>query len=299
MNCPTRRDWWPTMETIRTRIRSNYPRSATMMVNLLFSFGLGMIGPDPALAQTPVVRPLSEILISGPEFIDLRAESVTVLVETRIAVACSAVYGPTSAYGQIATDTDMAAGGHRSHRPTLIGLKPDTVYQMRMQGVGPDGTLFVSENYTFRTAKVVGDQVAARPAGRNVALGATVSAVSSNYGSGALDSSFGGNSAIDGDPATQWSSDGDGDDAWIEIDLGNTHKIGAVGFMTRTMGTSAQIESFQVVTDGGQKFGPFDLPDASSVYYFETQMTARRLLFDVLKSNGGNTGAAEIEIYAD
>ena len=209
------------METILARIRSNYRRLAATMASLLCSFVLGVIGPGLALAQTPVVRPLSEILISGPEFIDLRPESVTVLVETRIAVACSAVYGVTSAYGQIATDTDMAAGGHQSHHPILIGLKPDTVYQMRMQGVGPDGTLFVSENYTFRTAaRTVGEQAAPRPAGRNVALGATVHAVSSNYGSGALNSAFGGNSAIDGDPATQWSSDGDGDEAWIEIDLG-------------------------------------------------------------------------------
>jgi len=65
------------------------------------------------------------------------------------------------------------------------------------------------------------------------------------------------------------------------------------------MGTSAQIERFQVVTAKGEKFGPFDLPDAKSVFYFPAAITARTLRFEVLKSSGGNTGAAEIEVYSD
>ena len=31
---------------------------------------------------------------------------------------------------------------------------------------------------------------------------------------------------------------------------------------------TAQIFSFEVTTEGGEKFGPFDLPDASGPYYF-------------------------------
>jgi hypothetical protein len=196
----------------------------------------------------------------------------------------------------------MAAGGHKDHHPVLTGLKPDTVYQIRMQGVGPDGTLYVSNNFTFRTAAVViGAQPALVPPGRNVALisaGAAVHAVSSNYGGGALDSTFGANNAIDGNLDTQWSSNGDGDKAWIEIDLAKEYTISSVGFRTRTMGTSAQIESFRVVTDKGQMLGPFNLPDAKSVYYFPVSATARTLRLEVLKSTGGNTGASEIEVYA-
>jgi len=33
------------------------------------------------------------------------------------------------------------------------------------------------------------------------------------------DSAFGMDNAIDGQPNTEWSSNGDGDDAWIEIEL--------------------------------------------------------------------------------
>jgi hypothetical protein len=268
----------------------------------LFAFALSDSRSNVVHAQTVVARPLSEILVSGPEFTDLRPDSVTVMIETRIPVVCAAVYGVTAAYGQLATDTNMAAGGHQSHHPVLTGLKPDTLYQMRMQGVGPDGTLYVSDNYTFHTgAAVAGGQPPNKPLGRNVALisaGASIVAVSSNYGGGALNSPFGANNAIDGDAATQWSSNGDGDKAWIEIDLGKEYAVSGVGFLTRTMGSSAQIESFQVVTGKGEKFGPFSLPDARSMYYFPLTTTARKLRFETLKSTGGNTGASEIEVYA-
>jgi hypothetical protein len=258
--------------------------------------------PDAAVAQTAAAHPLSEILVRGPEFTDLQPDSVTVIIETRIPVVCAAVYGVTTAYGQLATDTNMAVGGHQAHHPVLTGLKPDTVYQIRMQGVGPDGTLYVSENFTFRTlAASAGGQLAIKPPGRNVALitvGAHVSAVSSNYGGGALNSSFGGNNAIDGDLSSQWSSNEDGDKAWIEIDLGKEYAITTIGFLTRTMGASAQIESFQVVTDTGETLGPFSLPDARTVHYFPVTAKARTLRFETLKSSGGNTGASEIEVYA-
>jgi len=216
-------------------------------------------------------------------------------------VVCAAVYGTTTAYGQLATDTDMAGGGHQDHHPVLKGLQPDTLYQIRLQDVGPDGTLYVSDNLTFRTPSASAIVQPAKPQGKNVALisiGARVKSVSSNYGGGDANSTYGANKAIDGDLNTEWSSNGDGDKAWIEIDLGKEYPITSFGFRTRTMGTSTQIERFQVSTDKGEKLGPFDLPDAKSVYYFPVSTTARTLRFEVLKSNGGNTGAAEIEVYA-
>ncbi len=45
--------------------------------------------------------------------------------------------------------------------------------------------------------------------------------------------------AFDGDAATAWSSDGDGDYAWIEMGLAGLTHITRVGFWTRTMGSSA------------------------------------------------------------
>jgi hypothetical protein len=259
------------------------------------------LGSGPATAQTASVRPLADIIASGPTFTDVTPNSVTVLIDTTIPVVCAVVYGTTMAYGGIATDSDMAGGAHAMHHPTLRGLQPDTTYQLRMQGVAADGTLYVSRNYVIHTAALSPATAAAKPPGKNVALassGATVRGVSSNYGGGPVNSAYGGLKAIDGDPATEWSSNGDGDKAWIEIDLGKPQALSAVGFYTRTMGTTAQIASFQVKTDTGAVLGPFAIPDAKSTYYFPVSVTARTLRFEVLKSSGGNTGASEIEVYA-
>lgn len=258
-----------------------------------------MLVPSAALAQSTVIRPLADILADGPRFSELSGTSVRLELETSIPVACSAVYGPTSAFGAIATDTDMAGGGHTHHHPLLSGLTPDTSYMLRVQGTGPDGTIYVSDVLTFHTPAVA--PVALGAPGRNIALaseGATVVGVSSNYGGGDLSSAFGGNKAIDGDPSTEWSSDGDGDQAWIEIDLGRSVDVARIGLRTRTMGTSAQILSFRVVTDSGQVLGPFELPDASAMFDFPLTVAARTLRIEVVSSSGGNTGIGEVAVYS-
>lgn len=260
---------------------------------------LGLMACRAAAAEPAPVHSLSEILVSDPAFSELRPDSVTVTIETTIPVVCAAVYGLTTAYGALATDTDMAGGGHTRHHPVLAGLMPDTAYQLRLQGVGPDGTLYVSDNTIFHTPPAVAQ--AENPLGRNVALqsvGARVVAVSSNYGGGAMDSPFGGDNAIDGNPATEWSSAGDGDAAWIEIDLGRPVALSGLGLQTRTMGTTAQIGRFRVVTDSGESLGPFNIPAAGSIYTFPVDANAQRLRFEVVASSGGNTGVAEIEVFA-
>ena len=136
--------------------------------------------------------------------------------------------------------------------------------------------------------------------GTNLALaneGASVVGVSSNFGGGNVDSAYGAGNALDGDPSTEWSSNGDGDGAWIEIALAGQTNVTSLGFWTRTMGMSAQISSFQVVTDLGATLGPFDVDSAAAISFFETDFEATRLRFEVLESNGGNTGAVEIEVY--
>ena len=136
--------------------------------------------------------------------------------------------------------------------------------------------------------------------GNNLALaerGASVVGVSSNFGGGNIDSAYGASNALDGDTSTEWSSDGDGDGAWIEIALATKTNVTSLGFWTRTMGTSAQISSFQVVTDLGRTIGPFTVDSAGTVSFFETDFEATRLRFEVIESSGGNTGAIEIEVY--
>ncbi len=77
-----------------------------------------------------------------------------------------------------------------------------------------------------------------------------------------------------------------------------TSHITGVGFWTRTMGASAQIQQFEVIADGRTKLGPFTLPHATGIHYFPVDATAKRLRFNVLKSTGGNTGAVEVEALA-
>lgn len=138
--------------------------------------------------------------------------------------------------------------------------------------------------------------------GENVAsaqAGAAISGVSSNFGRGGMDTAYGANQALDGNPATEWSSHGDGDNAWIEIDLAQETHVTSLGFWTRTMGASAQIFSFRVITDQGEVYGPFSLDDASAIHYFDTDFTAKKLRFEAVESSGGNTGAVEIEVFGE
>ncbi len=260
--------------------------------------------PDSGSAAVPTistgVRPLSDILVSEPHFTNLQPRSVTVLVDTTIPVVCAAAYGTSESYGQLATDSDMAASGHRDHHPLLTNLEPDTEYHIRLQGIGPDGTLYQSQDYTVRTPPAQADEPQ-RPSGENLALfsnGARIAGVSSNFGGGGNDTTYGANMAIDGRLDTEWSSNGDGDAAWIDIQLADVAHITTIGFRTRTMGTSAQIITFRVTADG-RTVGSFTLDDATSVHYFETDTTAQRLRFEAVETSGGNTGAVEIEIYGN
>ena len=138
--------------------------------------------------------------------------------------------------------------------------------------------------------------------GVNLALlenGASVAAVSSNFGGGGNGSAFGAANALDGNPATEWSSAGDGDAAWIDVELKAVTNVTSVGFWTRTMGDTAQVNSFQVTTERGETYGPFTVDDATTIYRFDTQFTAKRLRFELLDTSGGNTGALEIEVYGE
>ena len=136
--------------------------------------------------------------------------------------------------------------------------------------------------------------------GKNVALvskGARIVGVSSTFGGGGNESAWGANNAIDGAPGTQWSTAGDGDDAWIEIELPSRTHVTSIGFWTRAMSSSAQILSFRVIADGGDVHGPFELKGAAAIHYFETDLKATRLRFEALETSGGNTGAVDIEVY--
>lgn len=207
--------------------------------------------------------------------------SAVLTVVTTIDAVCAVAYGDTDSMGSLATDQEMGLGGHSEHEAVLTGLSPDTEYFYRLQGVGADGRLYRSEILTFRTPPA--------PEGssdRNAALEADVLEVSSEFSA-----DFGAAKAIDGDPATEWSTSGDGDDAYLVIDLGREVEAVGVGFHTRSMSDGTAItESFTVMVDDTETFGPFPVGRA------EVSFSGRIVRFDVDTSTGGNTGASEVEV---
>ena len=251
------------------------------------------------LGRTEGLADFNDLLAEGPTVTDITPYSATVLATTDVDVVCGVSYGPTADYGWIATDMDMAGGGHVDHHPLLTGLEPDTEYHYSFGGIDVDGNVYRSGDFTFRTPPLDASE-ARRPAGDNLALsgnGARVAGASSVFGGGGNDRPRGGDNAIDGDAGTQWSTQGDGDAGWIEIQLPGETRVTSIGFWTRTMGTSAEIFSFRVITDRGEVAGPFELGGAGAPHYFPTDLTAERLRFENVSTSGGNTGAVEIEVY--
>jgi phosphodiesterase/alkaline phosphatase D-like protein len=231
---------------------------------------------------------ISEIL-EGDIVVEPQPDGTAALLRatTTVEAICSVVYGTTPSFGMQATDDDMSGVGHEDHRPVMRGLEPDTEYFYRLQGSTADGRLFASEVFTFRTP-------AAEPVGggrENVALEAAVLDVSSEFSA-----AFAAVNAFDGDLSTEWSSAGDGDDAYVVFDLGRAVEASGIGFRTREMsdGTSI-VTSFTVTIDEGEPLGPFEAGPGLAVA--EVTFTGRIVRIDVETSTGGNTGAIEIEVY--
>jgi hypothetical protein len=241
------------------------------------------------------IRPLARLpggIIAGPAVESINDASAVIALRTASPAFCQVNYGPTPQYGQMRRM--MMSGPMTAHRILLPGLQPDTVYHFRLTAVDVQAQIYQSADLTFKTLHAA----SGRPKGRNVAsitAGARVVRVSSNYGGEGNASTYGANHAFDGDPSSEWSSNGDGDKAWVDIELATSYRLIAIGFWTRTMGASAQIQQFEVIADGKRKLGPFTLSDAASIQYFPIDVTAKRLRFNVLKSSGGNTGAVGIE----
>jgi hypothetical protein len=294
--------WMPTPIASRKGWEMRNHKMGAMIPLLLALAGWVLIACQPG-ATTGVgaggsyeVRALDGVSDAGPpQIVDITAGDAVLLFQSSIPLACSVVYGETTAYGQISVDQDMAGGAHTDHHPILSSLEPDTEYHYRVQGAAADGTLYVGEDGTFRTLPAQG--------GGEINLasleaGAQVIAVSSNFGGAANDETWGANQAIDGDRATAWSSAGDGDEAFIEIELARPAELHAVEVWTRLMSDgSAQIFSFTLTTESGEVLGPFTLQDAAQAYRFDVGVTARSLRLDVVDSSGGNTGLVEFAAY--
>lgn len=268
--------------------------------SLLVSCGGDSVSPTIQYFQRQMYD-INETLVRPPTVVDVKPNSAALVAVTKQNVVCAVSYGPASSYGRISADSVMSPEGHTEHHHLLRDLQPDTQYHYKWSLIGPDGTVYRSEDLTFRTA-LMDTSSSQLPITENLALlgsGTRITGTSSIFGGGENDSTWGANHAIDGDTGTEWSTDGDGDGAWIEIELPTMTHVTSLGFWTRTMGMSAEVLSFQVVTDKGEVHGPFDLDDASSIHYFPTDLTGKRLRFEAINTSGGNTGAVEIEVYGE
>ena len=206
------------------------------------------------------ILPLDEMTggVEGPNVLENTGTSVVIQFTTGLPAMCNVAYGADADYGSLAT-MGMMGGAVREHAITLTGLTPNTTYHYRINLTDEQARLYQSQDLTFTTgggdASAPGDRpeeenpsTALRVNVGSLAAGARVIGVSSNYGGGANDSAWGANNALDGQTNTAWSSNGDGDDAWIKIELAQTHDVSTIGFWTRTMSDgTAQIFRFTVV----------------------------------------------------
>lgn len=254
-------------------------RTVALLALALLSACTSSEAPDVA------VRPIEDILDSDIQInTDPSGTTAVVEVSTSLPVACAVVYGSDDSFGSIAVDDDMRGGAHEEHQPRLTGLQPDTEYSYVLQGSDTAGVLYRSDVMTFRTPPA---EAISTP-GENVAPSATVGDVSS-----AFSDDFAAANAIDGDLGTEWSTAGDGDDAWIEIDLGDEADIAGFRYQSREMTDGTAIVETYTVTIGDQEFGPFPAGQVQ-----EVQAAGRVVRFDAETTTGGNTGAVEIEVYA-
>jgi hypothetical protein len=265
------------------------PRALLVPASVLVLFLSGCAGSAGDTATSPEVLAAEQVFVAEPVVVpDLTGTFATLRVTTDRDVACEVVFGRDESLGDgTATDDDMGEGAHTDHAAVLRGLQPDTEYFYRVQGEGADGARYRSELRTFRTPPAD----ATSTPGKNVAVGAEVVDVSSEF-SGTYTAA----NVVDGDPATEWSSAGDGDDSSITIDLGRAVDVVGVALRSRSMsdGTSV-VQTFTVTVDGGQTYGPFDAGTTFTVN--EAAFTGRILTIDAEDTTDGNTGAAEIEVY--
>jgi len=243
------------------------------------------------------VLPLERVTESAAETLDITSTTARVNFIGTEALACYLIYGTDTDFGNVTNDPQMASAAIVEHNPIMTGLEPDTEYVYRLLGTSENGQLYVSEVYSFRT----------RPADESgtdnllaAANGAELIEVSSIFGDGPVDGRWGVLNAFDDNPATEWATNGDGDDAFFEVDLGGEYAVNEVTFSSRSMtdGT-AIIESFTLQADGDEVYGPFEVASPNETQTYAVDFTASTLRFNVAESTGGNVGAVDIGVYGE
>jgi hypothetical protein len=254
-------------------------------------FGLVACGGSGGIGGTASVRDFRAIEVGKTRLqIAANGRSALVQVQTDPPTVCAIAYGRTASLGSIANDPSMGGTAISRHAVLLSGLTPNTIYRFRLTATDAQGRVFQTRELTTFTT------TPSKPAalGRDIAVGAKIVAVSSQWSN-----AYRAANAVDGVLSTEWSSAGDGDRAFITIDLGKRRKITGVSFSTRVMSDGSAItQTFAVVVDGDKRYGPFPAGDRRNPRTASVSFTGRRLRFEVVKSTGGNTGASEIQVFS-
>ncbi len=256
--------------------------------------GDGEAGDGSASAD---VRPFSQVQADAFVFEPdpTNAERGIFRVTTTEPMICAIIWGETEQLGNLNNSLAMNGTGIVDHDVFLPGAEPGRTYYFQVQGSTADGTLYRSETATFTIPAVAATPpVDTVDRGDNAALGATVVDVSSQFSE-----AFAARNAIDDSGTTEWSSAGDGDDAFITLDLGEVRDIGGVEFITRSMPDGSAIaETFTITIDDGDKLGPFPAGTPVAPNFAAVHSSGRIVRFDVETSTGGNVGAVEVRILA-
>ncbi|MDA0334937.1 MAG: discoidin domain-containing protein [bacterium] len=237
-------------------------------------------------------------------FINLRAEDVSgtravIRFGTSRPTTCETEFGQdAAALDRSATDPTMGPELYAlDHQVPLEDLLPATRYYYRARATDEQGVVFRSAIQQFVT-----EDAPVAPLLTNFASldqGSAIVAVSSNFGGAVNGATWGANSAIDGLMSTEWATNGDGDNAWLDIDLGQVRQITRIEFRSRVMPDSTSIvRSIQLRFDESSVLAPYSTPDPDVLYGFdlETAISARRVFVEAVTTTGGNTGAREIRL---
>lgn len=243
-----------------------------------------------------VVRPFREVQDSDFRFEADPADPTRGIfhVKTTEPMICAIVWGTDSSFGRFNNSLAMNGTGIVDHDVFLPDVEPGATYHYIVEGTTADGTLYRSKDSTFVIQRTgTGSTTTEAPRGDNVATGAKVVDASSSFSS-----AFAPERAVDGDLHTEWSSRGDGNGAYIVIDVGETVAVGAVEFVTRSMADgSAVTQTFTVSADGGAPLGPFPAGTPAARRWSKVDATGKVFRFEVTTSTGGNVGAIEIGLY--
>ncbi len=259
---------------------------------------LAACGGSDAAAETEV-RPFEEIQASEATFEADPADPSRAIfrVTTTEPAICAIVWGETEALGHFNNSLAMNGTGIVQHDVFLPGALPGETYYFRVQGSTADGTLYQSELETFTVPEpegaspVVNDTMADH--GPNLARDAAIADVSSEFSD-----AWSAANAIDGDMSTEWSSAGDGNEAFIVLDLGAPQDIGGVEYITRSMADGTAITTeYWVIVDGGEALGPFAAGTPADFRFQELDASGQLVRFEARDTTGGNTGAIEVRVF--